>query len=200
MVLKDNSSKITWKGNSKGSAILQIIEVLYRFSDHYEKKLNFGTLAAALRFNTTDVDDAIEIIMNFQYLFKTVFRDFHLKKRIEDNNIYLVTEPSSQLKQVPTKILMTQTHVKLLNDLIYVFKFLNRGRGFDTDSNNTELLQNVKELGDYYPYFFKKEDGKLYPTQLGLKLGELFLSYKKTNKPIKILELDNHLIRVIEDE
>ncbi|MHA2390610.1 MAG: hypothetical protein ACXAEX_01470 [Promethearchaeota archaeon] len=190
MVLDYNSNTISWK---LYKALFQVIDVLSKFSDHYDKKLNFDNLASVLKLRVIEADEILALIMQFQGLFRNVFKDFLLEKKIEDNKTYLITKPRSNIPPIPRKIIITETHVKLLNDIIYLFKFVKRGQGFELDSR-------IQELCDYYPYLFQDNNGVLYPSSFGLKLGELIISYKKTNKTIKHFELDSYMIRVVEDD
>ena len=67
---------------------------------------------------------------------------------------------------------------------------MKRGKGFDVHTNGTDLLKNVKELCDFYPYCFQEQkNGLIYPSEFGLKLGEIILSYKKSNKKIEKIEI-----------
>ena len=112
--------------------------------------------------------------------------------------MYLVTEKVQRLSTVPSKIRMPQSHINQFNDIIYCFKHVKRGKGFDVRTNGTDLLNNVKELCDYYPYCFQEQkNGLIYPSEFGLKLGEIILSYKKSNKKIEKIDIENTQIIVI---
>ncbi|MHA2220103.1 MAG: hypothetical protein ACXACY_29815, partial [Candidatus Hodarchaeales archaeon] len=103
----------------------------------------------------------------------------------------------SILSSIPTKIRITPKHLNLLSDAIYMFKYVERGKGFDIKTNGSELLSSLKHLLEYHPYlFFANENGLIYPSELGLKLGELILSYKKGNKKVDIVELNEYTIIV----
>ena len=78
-----------------------------------------------------------------------------------------------------------------------MFKFVNRGKGFDISEGETELLDNLKELKDTHPYLFEG-NGITYPTKLGLQLGDLIISYNKCNRHIKNLTIDNYTFTVEE--
>jgi len=90
--------------------------------------------------------------------------------------------------------------LKLFNDIIYVFKFVKRGKGFDIYQNGSELLVNLKQLKVEHPYLFEsKGNGIIYPSELGLNLGELIISYNKSNREIKKLTVDNFTFIVEKD-
>ena len=100
------------------------------------------------------------------------------------------------MSPIPKKIRITKGECNLLSDIIYLFKFVKKGKGFDVDTNGTDLLSNIKELCDYYPFLFQRQNGFLYPSEFGLKLGELLLSYKKSNKTIDMLQVADCEVRV----
>ena len=52
-----------------------------------------------------------------------------------------------------------------------------------------------------YPYFFEMyQNGLVYPSKFGMKLGELVLSFNKSNKELTNLKLDSYIVEVISDE
>jgi len=153
-----------------------------------------------LKIPNSEVDGIIELLLNFQEKFEDVFSKYHIKKYRADNQIYLITERKNQLDslEIPATIKITPSHLKLLNDVIYIFKHVKIGKGFDISKNGSELLTNLKELNNTHPYFFiSKGNGLIYPSELGLKLGELIISYNKGNKEVKTLSIENHTFKVI---
>jgi len=187
-------------GNSKNGkqmrSITRVVKILEKFVGNYKKRLNFTKLSHLLHLTPTEVDEIITLIMSFQELFSTTFNKYSIKKEIKDNQIFLITEPKKTFHYIPNKIKLSSEDCNLLNDIIYMFKFVKRGNGFDVKANGTELLSNIKELWNYHPYFFEEHENGLYPSEFGLKLGELILSYKKSGKNIEIITLDNHFIQV----
>ncbi|MFX1346700.1 MAG: hypothetical protein ACFFAI_16510, partial [Promethearchaeota archaeon] len=185
-----NSSDVDFNNKNLLQLLLRILDVLSKFADNYDKKLNFSKFANYFKLNQSEVEEIIVLLLSFQELYENTFKKYTLKKKIENGQIYLTTEKIHKLSMTPNKIRMSQLHVNLFNDIIYYFKHVKRGKGFDVLSNGTKLLKNVKELCDYYPYCFKeKKTGLIYPSEFGLKLGELILSYKKCNKNIGKIEL-----------
>ncbi|MFW9866135.1 MAG: hypothetical protein ACFFEN_08570 [Candidatus Thorarchaeota archaeon] len=193
-----SSSDAFSKGYTK--ILFQIIDVLNEFSKNIKKRLNFEYLAMFFKLSPQEADELLLIIFRFQELFGSIFKDFSLKKKIVHNKIYLVAEKNQTTRVIPKKVRMLESHLNLFNDIIYVFKFVKRGKGFDANTNGTDLLKNVRELFDYYPYFFQEENGLVYPSELGLNLGDLILSYKKSNKLIDILYLNDMIITVEQNE
>lgn len=180
------------------SVITRVVKILENFTNNYEKRLNFTKLARYLNLNPFEIDEVIVLILKFQELFTRTFDTYNVKKKIINNQIFLITEPkkSSQFS-IPRKIKLSFNNSNLLSDIIYIFKFVKRGNGFDIETNGTELLSNLKELCNYHPYFFEvNNNGLIYPSEFGLKLGELILSYNKSGKVIDSMHLDNHIITV----
>jgi hypothetical protein len=169
----------------------QIIEVLDKFSDDYDKRLNFEKLASHLNLSSSKADDLLSVIIHFQELFTQTLTGYVLQKKIVNNQLYVVTKKNQILNHIPKKVIMNKIQLNLLSDVIYLFKFVKKGKGFDVAANGTDLLRNIKDLCDYYPFLFQQQNGCLYPSEFGLQLGELLLSYKKSNKQINLLQLDD---------
>lgn len=192
-----NSEKFGIDKNSKiTKAITRVAKVLEKFKDNYEKRLNFTKLTHLLNLNPSEADQIIAFVLTFQELFLNTFDAYFIKKEIRDNQIFLVAEPKRNNHCIPKKIKLSYEDFNLLSDIVYMFKFVKRGKGFDVKTNGTELLSNIKELWNYHPYFFEKHKNGLYPSKLGLKLGELILSYKKSGKKIEFITIDKHIIQV----
>ena len=189
MVLQ-NSSNVDFSNMNLLQVLHQILDVLSKFAKNYDKKLNFSKFASYLKLNPSEVEDIISLFLNFQELYENTFRQYSLKKKINNNQVYLVTEKGRKLNAIPSKIRISQSHINQFNDIIYYFKNVKRGKGFDVQTNGTDLLKNVKELCGYYPYCFQEQaNGLIYPSEFGLKLGEIILSYKKSNKKIEKIEI-----------
>jgi hypothetical protein len=197
MVLSDTN--LNGGGMLSSIKILKkLLNVLQEFSKNYDKKLNLSKLAHVFNLNSQEIDEILILVLEFQELFGFDLLKYQLKKKIENNQIYFVAEiKNSIIKTIPTKIKITPNHLNLLSDAIYMFKKVKRGRGFAIKTNGTELLSDLKQLFEYHPYFFFiNKNGLMYPSEFGLKLGELVLSYKKGNKKVEIIELNQHTIKV----
>ncbi|MHA2036243.1 MAG: hypothetical protein ACW98X_07405 [Promethearchaeota archaeon] len=177
--------------------ITRVVKILEKFARNYNKRLNITKLAKYLKLNSHELDEIMSLILRFQDLFTTTFESYHIRKKIIDNQIFLLVEPKTQNNTIPKKIKLPLNEINLLNDIIYMFKFVKRGNGFDVKANGTELLSNIKEFWDYHPYFFEEhENGLIYPSEFGLKFGELLLSYKKSGKHLETVFIDDHEIMV----
>ena len=181
--------------------INQTIESLGKFEDNYDKKFNFSELARRLNVPHTEIDEFIYLLLNFQEKFENVFLTYRLKKKIENGTIYLTVE-KREIDSIPIRppeiITFSQSQVQLLNDIIYTFKHVKRGKGFDIAKNGTELSSNLKQLSSEHPYLFEiKSNGLTYPSLFGLKLGDLIISYNKGNREITEITIDNHKVLVV---
>ncbi|MFW9879117.1 MAG: hypothetical protein ACFFG0_39060 [Candidatus Thorarchaeota archaeon] len=181
----------------------QIVDYIEKFEDHYDKKFNFSKLVKLLNIPKAETDDIVGLILNFQDIFENVFRKHRLQKYRAANQIYLITEEKCLQNQIKAfeNLMFTSSQINILNDIIYVFKHVKRGKGFDIVKNGSELLTKVKQLRNAHPYLFElKGNGLIYPSQLGLKLGELIISYNKSNKTLDRITLDSYMIEVKKDK
>ena len=182
-----------------------VIDALEGFRDNYAKKFNFSKLMEYLKVPKSEIDGIIYLILNFQDKFNDVFKNYFLKKKINNGILYLITEKKITSVQkdihIPEIINIKQSDLPIFSDLIYLFKYVKRGKGFDIESNGSDLLRNLKKLQRQYPYLFEvKDSGLIYPSELGLKFGELILSFSKNNKEITDLTIDKYSFKVIHDE
>lgn len=192
----DTSARTEYNKKEILRVLPQIIDVLNKFSSNYEKRLNFEMLTRYLKLNPSEADYILTIILDFQDLFNQTLKGYILQKKIVSNQLYLSPEKDSVLSHIPKKIRITKVDINLFSDIIYFFKFVKKGKGFDVDNNGTELLSNIKDLCDYYPFLFQRQNGFLYPSEFGLRFGELLLSYKKSNKTIGVVQLDDCEVQV----
>jgi hypothetical protein len=182
--------------------INQIVDYLAGFENHYDRKFNFSKLVKLLKIPHSQTDDIIYLLLNFQEKFENVFKKYKIRKFPANNQVYLITERKDEYKEIeaPPTIEISSSHIELLNDIIYIFKHVKRGNGFDIVKNGSELLTKVKELRDTHPYLFEtKGNGVVYPSELGLKLGELIISYNKSNQKIQTISIGNHKFVVSKD-
>ena len=205
MTLSSNTKKLTRLDVIQFQRTLQIInqtiESLGKFEDNYDKKFNFSELVRRLNIPNTEIDEFIYLLLNFQEKFEKVFLNYRLKKKIENGTIYLTVE-KREIDSIPIRppeiITFSPSQVQLLNDIIYTFKHVKRGKGFDIVKNGTELSSNLKQLRSEHPYLFEiKSNGLIYPSLFGSKLGDLIISYNKGNKEITEITIDNHKVLVI---
>ncbi|MFX0073735.1 MAG: hypothetical protein ACFFAO_21865 [Candidatus Hermodarchaeota archaeon] len=179
----------------------QIVNALEAFKNNYYKKFNFSKLASHLKIGESNVNELIEFILNFQHMFKTTLNNYELKKMDDGNSIFLIAELKEEdqiqtIKSFNKLVECDKQDAKLISDFIYTFKFIKRGKGFDLDCPNTELLKKLKALKLKHPFLFCRNGNNLiYPSELGLKLGETIISYNKGNKKIDNLKINEYFFK-----
>ncbi len=177
----------------------QIIEILNKFQVNYEKKLNFSKLIKYLNIPPSEEESVLTVVLKFQELFEDVFCEYRIKKKRESNTLYLVAENKFR-KGDRIKISLSNTHIKLLNDVIYTFRFINRGKGFDIKNTEADFLKNLEHLRSEHPYLFNSNgNGIIYPSKLGLKLGNQIISYNKSNQKVDSYMIRNYIFEVTKE-
>ncbi|MFX1304400.1 MAG: hypothetical protein ACFFBV_04410 [Promethearchaeota archaeon] len=208
MTLTSNSGNSEKKSKVAHQNTIQllhhIINYLTEFENHYGKKFNVSKLAGLLGLSNGEIDEIVSLLLNFQEIFTGVFKNYKLKKIRAGNQLYLICIKkewmASKEIEIPEIVRFSTSQLKLFNDIIYVFKFVKRGKGFDVSKNGSDLLTNIRRLRTEHPCLFTSHDyGIIYPSEFGLKLGELIISYNKSNKEIKELTVDNCIIEVLKD-
>ena len=181
----------------------QIIKALKEFKGHYNKKFNFSKLMEILNVPDSEVDEIIDLLMIFQDLFKIIFKNYYLEENIIDGIRYLLTKKKEsrefcnkkefvgEFQGLQKKIIFEQNEAKLLSDIIYTFKFIERGKGFDLKCNGSEFLKEVKQLKVKHPYLFIGNGNSLfYPSEIALNIGELILSCEIGNRKLEHIEIN----------
>ncbi len=180
-----------------------VIDALGEFKNRYDKKFNISELSKYLRIPNADINDLTSLILNFQEKYESVFNNYHLNKKVIKNKIYLVAERKAEkqfeLTQreilIPKIINIKEEHAKILSDIIYTFQYVKRGKAFNLNSSDSKLLENLKILKETHPYFFNYNlNGLIYPSEVGLQLGNIIHSYNKSNKKIENLVIENTTI------
>lgn len=179
----------------------KILDVLGEFKNDYERRLNFSRLIDLLKLPKSEIDEIIDLILNFQEKFKNVFLNYKLQKIRVNEDIYLVVKKKEIKKnEIPLNITFSQAQLEQLNDIFYTFKHVKRGKGFDIVKNGTKVSANIKNLKEEFPYLFEEKENKLiYPSSFGMKLGELIISYNKSNREINSLILEKSKILVVKN-
>ena len=182
-----------------------VINALGEFKDRYDKKFNFSELSKYLKIPKADVDILISLILNFQEKYENVFNNYRLKKKIINATTYLVAEKklenenksnednlNEKKNSYPSEITLKRDQAKLLSDMIYIFQHVKRGKAFDLNYPESQLLIHLKIMKDNHPYlFYNNGNGLIYPSELGIQLGNLIRSYNKSNKKLMNLKFEN---------
>ncbi len=194
--MSGNTSKEPKNGSSQDflRKLHQIVGALGEFKNYYHKKLNFSKLVTFLKLEDVDKDELIYLILRFQEQFNEVFKDHTLTRKIKSGQTYLVPEKKlhnyqEKILMIPETVRVCKKNSKILSDVTYLFKYVERGKGFDLDTT-TNLIENIKLLRQEHPYFFVKNGNNLvYPSQIALELGNMIQAYNKSNKVLKTIKL-----------
>ncbi|MHA1756561.1 MAG: hypothetical protein ACTSVV_07320 [Promethearchaeota archaeon] len=169
-----------------------ILDVLEKFKYNEDKKLNFNKLANSLEIPSNLLPKIAHLLVRFQEVFNSL-EEYELELDNQGNIYYF----SLMKNTVPVKnenffppsktIVLTEDEANILNDMIYSFKNIRRGAGFDLSSQTKN--ERILQLFDKHPYFFFKNGNDLYyPSQLVLSLGQKLLMYKKSRRPFHELK------------
>ncbi|MHA1844906.1 MAG: hypothetical protein ACTSWE_11650 [Promethearchaeota archaeon] len=165
----------------------EILDVLEKFKYNKGKKLNLNKLASSLQIPSNLLPKIAYLLVRFQEVFNSL-EEHELELENQGNNYYFSLKEKTlparnkNLFPPPKRIVLTEDEANILNDMVYSFKKIHRGVGFDLSSqtNNKRILQ----LYETHPYFFFKNGNDLYyPSQLALALGQKLLTYKKSRRP-----------------
>ncbi|KKN09131.1 hypothetical protein LCGC14_1049640 [marine sediment metagenome] len=115
--------------SNKSVRFIRVVKILEKFTNNYEKRLNFTKLAGYLNLDVAEIDEVIVLILKFQELFTRTFSAYFVKKKIIDNQIFLITEPKLSNHNIPNKIILSSENFNLLSNITYMFKFVKRGKG-----------------------------------------------------------------------
>ena len=175
----------------------QIINILNEFQGKYHKKFNFSKLIQYLNIPELESYEFLNIIFRFQDLFENVFKDYQIRSKREGNTTYLITKRKDEYL-TPVHIQLSNRETEFFNDVIYTFKSINRGKGFDIKNTNAEFLNKLRLLRSKYPYLFQSNgNGLIYPSNLGLDLGNLIISYNRSNQKIDSFKVKNYVFEVV---
>ena len=170
----------------------EVLRALEAFSDNYDKKFNVSKLARYLHLNSCEVDHMMELLLHIQDIFKTTFKYYSLKKNIRNSQIYFELEKDYDSIPIPPEFSLTSSERNLFRDFIYTFKHVQRGKGFNLNDPSNTLLKHLRSLREKHPYLFRQNGNDLtYPSPMGLKLGDLMLSYNKSHRELTSLKLEH---------
>lgn len=196
------------KSNPKEKTILDIlrtfIKILSMFHKNYDKKLNLTKFFDMLRVPIQEREDYINLVLDFQDLFHTIFNSHSLRLEIIDSNLFFTTKKSSknsvifsENNKTPNNITISYRDFFLLNDIIYMFTNIKRGKGFNLTDNTSKIVKGIKKLRKEHPYlFFTNGHGYVYPTEFTIKLGQKFNSYLKSNRKIENIIIQDRKITI----
>lgn len=192
---------LVFVGSSESNLIKllnQIVDALKEFKNNRDKKFNFSKLLNYFNFPRSEIQELISLILNFQNLFQETLAELQLNAKELDDQHYLVAQRRDQPIPQYFEICITKENAKLLSDAIYVFQRVNRGKGFELNSNSSELAKKLKLLKQEHPYFFKSNgNGLIYPSETGIEIGTHFLLLFKNKKEASSITYKHYKVEVI---
>ncbi|MFX1572793.1 MAG: hypothetical protein ACFFB0_08590 [Promethearchaeota archaeon] len=170
-----------------------MLDILSRFKNNYNKKFNITKFAQYLQVSSTDINELISLIVEYQNMFHTIFKDYKLLRKREGNQLYMIVQ--KQIKE-PIIIKFTSTQIKVLNDIYYWFKVVHKGKGFNI-LQSSPLTQKLNILLETHPLLFIiAQNNLVYLSDIGQKIGDMLISYNKSNKAISEFIIENYIVRV----
>ena len=188
--------------NAKIKQLNQILSALEKFEVRKESLFSLDKLADYLDLSTSELDAFLEIIFRFQKLFDCVFEGSFLCKKWKNDKNYLILKPKSEVKDGSVlelkEIEIDRDQIKLLSDIVYFFRRVKIGKGFDLKKNGTELSRKVKKLKKAHPYFFESKGNDLvYPSKLAIEAGNLILSYDRSKKSVSKIQIGEYFVKIV---
>ncbi len=188
--------------NAKIKQLNQILSALEKFEVRKDSLFSLDKLADYLDLSTSELDAFLEIIFRFQKLFDCVFEGSFLCKKWKNDKNYLILKPKSEVKDGSVlelkEIEIDRDQIKLLSDIVYFFRRVKIGKGFDLKKNGTELSRKVKKLKKAHPYFFESKGNDLvYPSKLAIEAGNLILSYDRSKKSVSKIQIGEYFVKIV---
>lgn len=105
--------------------------------------------------------------------------------------IVLMANTNQSIKQIQ----FSKKEILVWNDIIYTFRHIRRGKGFDPLDISSELSEDIQSFYYEYPFLFMVgERGDIYPSELGFKLGMKVYTYLRMNRLPDELRIDGYKI------
>ncbi|MBY9003445.1 MAG: hypothetical protein KGD73_05700 [Candidatus Lokiarchaeota archaeon] len=185
------------------SATLQglknLILSLKKFHQYPNKSFNFSKLEAQWGITSEDVESLRDLILQFQDLFVNSFAGYQLEKKWMNGKKYLTFWPRNDifLRSETKEVWMSQEEANDVSDMVIYFQEVKIGKGFDIKIANSHLTKKVVRLYKSHPYFFHSQGNcLLYPSPLAIRLGVELSMFKKTNRALSHLSIDEHEIYI----
>ena len=144
--------------------------------------------------NLEELSEELDVPVDQITFFSKMLSSFYGNNNLTHNSLDI--KPTSKDLEVTIKpeetkeVTLTQETYQIISDLIYFFKNINKGRGFEIYSDKDSSLHNkIKKLSESYPFFFRKLNGFLYPSEVLYRLGTEAMSYKRSNQVPKELTI-----------
>lgn len=180
----------------------KLIFALKAFKGKYEKRLNFSRLCAYFKTSGKESETLLDLLFEFQDLFKGILRNHVITKEKDGDTLYLCAKPSEVSDpQNLSNVSISKHQIKILNDIIHVFKTIRNGKGFNISHKNSELTHQLVKLYYSFPFLFRQNGHDLiYPTDIAIELGSKIKQYNKMNIDYKDIDVENYTFQIREDD
>ena len=177
--------------------IKQIIRILKQFNTNQHRRLNLEKVSTILNIPQERLMEILGIILECQELFTKILERKELKFFHINGVAYLELQQSDKdksMKDPDNIIFLSQEEIDLISDATFVYRKIN-GNGFKTHFTNG-LEKKIIEIVKYHPYFFKRVNSHLIPSELCLALGDVVLQYKKIHKKLDEIQIEDTFVKV----
>ena len=201
---QDLNTRSTHQKSTIYDTIYSILKILRIFHGNYNKKINVEKLFNKLSIPVQEREDYLRLILEIQTLFQTTFQTHSLEVKQIDSTRYLfcknlknLTQKNRQTRKIHERFTISSHDLSLLNDIVYMFTNVKRGKGFDLKDNSSQIVKGIKKIRKNYPsLFFSNGHGYVYPTEFGVKLGQKINTYLKCNRTIDTLVVEGCKIKI----
>ena len=176
------------------SQIKTWLTLLKQFIEKGHTSLNINKVANALHLTANGMEELLGLTFEWQKIFHSILLENSFIKVRKNDTWHLIISPRSLYH---TEIQISHEEINILNDVIYYFQHIAKGKGFNTRFTTTKLLEKLKHLHKIHPYLFESRgNGLIYPSSLALSLGSTLEKYNRTNKDTNCISVEEYLIRI----
>ena len=193
MISDETQFSITLQG------LKNLILALKKFHQNPNKSFNFSKLEAQWGISSEEVESLRDLILQFQDLFIYSFAGYQLEKKWMNGKKYLTFWPRNEIirREETKEVWISQEEANDVSDIIIYFQEVKIGQGFDIKIAISYLSKKVVGLYKSHPYFFhSKGNCLLYPSPLAIRLGMEISMFKKTNRTLSHLSIDDYDIYI----
>ena len=176
-----------------------LISALRPLKSRPDRQLNMAKFGTCYNLSNEQTQSLIDLVLQVQSFFLDDSERFHIQAHWKNGTTYLsvVNERRPDNNNRVKKVTLSSNHAKILLDLTFIYQHIKNGRGFNSKLVNSELCQKAKELYMQHPYLVAQNgNGILHPTLLGVQLGAQLRIYKKLNRNVTIISIDDYKIQV----
>ncbi len=165
--------------------------VLSYLQEEESAHFNLERLSEELEIPISEIRGFSKILVSVYEIINKIRDDIDLK--ISKDELKFV-----QKKAGYKEISLSINGYQNISDIIYFFKNINKGRGFEINSQeHSSFRERIGKLKEQFPFLFRRLNGFIYPSEVGYKLGLEALSFKRYNQIPKELDILNFRFIII---